>query len=160
MWRYACKDKHRQTNGQKIVECIWSASQPVVSPVQGCTRSCCGNQADLPDGILGICGMTFRSMGTWGGTKSLCKQQAGSSDVGGPPGTGSRMRCPSLCGCADAPHTCQAFSFIRPRSDTYRGEQPEAIIAASLQCGHAHTHTHIHINSVTYTDKVTFGIIF
>ncbi len=58
-----------------------------------------------------------------------------------PLGHGSRMRCPSLCGSADAPHNCQAFSFIRPRSDTYRGVLPEAITAASLRCGHTHIHT-------------------
>lgn len=66
-----------------------------------------------------------------------------------PLGHGSRMRCPSLFGSADAPHNCQAFSFIRPGSDTYIGVQPEAITAASLRCIHTHTHTH----------TVTFGII-
>lgn len=64
-----------------------------------------------------------------------------------PLGHGGRMRCPSLFGSADAPHNCQAFSFIRPGSDTYRGVQPRAIIAASLRCTLARAHT------------VTFGII-
>lgn len=72
-----------------------------------------------------------------------------------PLGHGSRMRCPSLCSSADAPHNCQAFSFIRPRSDTYRGVQPEAITAASLRCGHTHTRTCTDI----YIDTCTFGII-
>ena len=78
-----------------------------------------------------------------------------------PLGHGSRMRCPSLCGSADAPHNCQAFSFIRPGSDTYRGVQPEAITAASLQCGHAHTymHTQTQAHTHTHTHTVTFGII-
>lgn len=77
-----------------------------------------------------------------------------------PLGHGGRMRCPSLCGSADAPHNCQAFSFIRPGSDTYRGVQPEAITAASLWCGCTCTHTHtLHRLTHSYTDTVTFGII-
>ena len=70
-----------------------------------------------------------------------------------PWGKGGGMRCPSLCGSADAPHNCQAFSFIRPRSDTYRGVQPEAIAAAPPPCRHTgrqasrHTHTHTHTHT-------------
>lgn len=89
-----------------------------------------------------------------GGTESLCKQQAGSSDVGGPAGTRQQNEMPiTLRGSADAPRHCQAFSFIRPRSDTYGGVQPEAVAAASLQRARAHTHTHAGVN------KVPFGTI-
>lgn len=69
-----------------------------------------------------------------------------------PRGKGGRMRCPSLRGSADAPHNCQAFSFIRPRSDTYRGVQPEAIAAASPPCRRTHTPTHKHTQSNSHLE--------
>ena len=39
---------------------------PLISLVHGGMSGCCGSQADLPDGIHSICGMTFCSTGTQG----------------------------------------------------------------------------------------------
>ena len=66
MWRYACKQKTKKLGSLIYKNCIWSASESVISPVHGSVRGCCGSQADLPDGIHSICGMTFCSMGTQG----------------------------------------------------------------------------------------------
>lgn len=127
--------------------------QPVISPAHGGMRRCSGSQADFPDGIHSICGMTFCSMGTQGALSHCANSRQCPQMCVHPLGNGGRMRCPSLCGSADAPHNCQAFSFIRPGSDTYRGVQPEAITAASPRCGHTSTPTH------THKDTDTFGMI-
>lgn len=133
-------------------------SDPVLSPLHDCMRSHLWESSrpsrwhpqhmwhDLPQ------------HGYTRGTKSPCKQQAGSSDVGVPPGQGSRMRCPSLHGSADAAHNCQAFSFIRPRSDTYRGAEPAAIATDSLQCGRTCIHTQTYTQTMSHLEPFLKGV--
>lgn len=59
-------NKNKQTRAFSFQNMYLISPEPVISPVQGCKRSCCGSQADLPDGIHSICGMTFCNTGARG----------------------------------------------------------------------------------------------
>lgn len=142
MWRYACKQKTKiswQFNLQKLyLVSLWVGY--ITSPWKR-------------ERLLWQSGRPSRwhpqhmwhdllQYGYTGAPSHRANSRLGPQMCVAPLGHGGRMRCPSLCGSADAPHNCQAFSFIRPGSDTYRGVLPEAITAASLRRS-THTHTHI-----------------
>ena len=131
---------------------------PLISLVHGGMSGCCGSQADLPDGIHSICGMTFCSTGTQGHRVTV--QTAGKV-----------LRCvqPPWDTAAewDAHHSVALQMLLTTaRLSASLGldqiHREECSLRLSLQPPRdagARTHTDTHTNTRTQADTVTFGII-